>query len=205
VRLAGVVCGPLLPKHWDENARPLDFFDIKGNVESLRALTGSSESFEYSAVRHAALHPGQSAQICYLGQPVGYLGQLHPATQRWLDIGEPVYLFELEMVSITAAPLPVYQSFSRFPETRRDLAIVVSVDISASRVLNVARSAAGPLLKKLELFDDYRGKNIPNNKKSLAFGLTLQHSSRTLTDTEVEEVVRSVMAALSQQLGAILR
>ena len=69
----------------------------------------------------------------------------------------------------------------------------------------IARASAGPLLKKLELFDDYRGKNIPKNKKSLAFGLTLQHSSRTLTDVEVEGVVQSVMAALGQQLGAVLR
>jgi len=204
-KLAAVACGSLLPKHWDQETRPLDFFDIKGDVESLQTLTGKIDAFEFVAAQHPALHPGRSAQIHYAGQTIGYLGQLHPALQAWLDITEDAYLFELEMSAIAVTKLPAYQSFSRYPETRRDMAIIVPVDISSSRVLNIARTSAGPLLKKLELFDDYRGKNIPKNKKSLAFGLTLQHSSRTLTDAEVEEVVQSVMTALGQQLGAILR
>jgi len=203
--LAAVACGSLLPKHWKEETRGLDFFDIKGDIESLLMLTGDTEAFEFSVSGHPALHPGRSARLLHAGQTVGYLGQLHPAVQQALDIDETVYLFELKLSCITTASLPQYQSFSRFPETRRDLAIVVSQDITASRMLKVARTAAGPLLKKLELFDDYRGKNIPMNKKSLAFGLTLQHSSRTLTDAEVEEVVESVMVALGQHLGAVLR
>lgn len=203
--LAGAVTGPLAPPQWGMNDRAADFFDIKADVQALLALTGRGADFRFRAARHPALHPGMTAEILSAAGPVGWIGALHPELGQKLGLTQAVYLFELAVTAIEQVNVPIYREISRFPAIRRDLAVVVDEGLPADSVLGLIRNVAGNLLVKLELFDEYRGKGIDSGRKSLALGLTLQESSRTLKDSEVDAVVARVLAALEAEFGARLR
>lgn len=202
VMLAGAVTGEASPKQWDQPRRTVDFFDAKGDVEALLRLTGRGQDFRFQAVRHPALHPGRAAEIVNDGRKIGLIGELHPELCRRLSLDRPVILYELRLDAVTAANTPVFQEISRYPAIRRDLAVVVPETTPAQAVLDCIAKVAGNLLVHLELFDEYRGKGIDYGRKSLALGLTLQDSSRTLKDTEVEAVMAKVVSALESELGA---
>lgn len=205
--VAGIAIGSVLPEQWGTKARSVDFFDVKGDVEALLAL-GGERRFEFRPVSHPALHPGQAAEIVHpdnSGQPVGLVGVLHPEIQMKSGLENTVILFELRLSTLQAAIFPKFQEISRFPAIRRDLALVLSEAVSAQDVINYVRKTAGMLLVNLELFDEYRGEGIDSGRKSLALGLTLQHTSRTLNDEDVEVVVGRVVAGLKADFGAQLR
>jgi len=203
--LAGVVAGTPHPEQWGEPQRPVDFYDLKADIEALLGLGGPGDAFAFSPARHPALHPGQSAAISRAGEHVGSMGALHPGLLHPLGLTGPVYLFELSLAAIEAGRLPHFQALSRFPAIRRDIAIIVDEQISAQAVRKCIGQVASDVLKKLELFDVYRGEGIDSGKKSLALGLTLQDASRTLTDEEVDGLVRRVVESLNQDLGGTLR
>ncbi len=203
--LGGVITGAALPEQWGIPARAADFFDLKADVEALLALTGELEAFTFVAVPYPALHPSQSARIDRGGEPVGWLGTLHPQVARELDVEGNVFVFELRLSGLQAARLPVFGELSRFPASRRDLAIVVDERVTVQAVQEVIRQHGGDLLREVWLFDVYRGKGIAEGKKSLAFGLNLQDFSRNLTDYMVEEAVSGILAGLAEQFGATLR
>lgn len=204
--LAGVITGSLDPEQWGTSQREVDFFDIKGDVEALLALTGAQKGFTFSpATRHPALHPGQSARIEKNNQAVGWVGALHPAVERELGLGGRGFVFELDISSISEGTVPQFTPISRYPAIRRDLAVVVADTVSALEVDRVVRAVVGDLLTNLQLFDVYSGKGVDSGRKSLALGLTLQDQSRTLTDTEIEQVVENVLIALNKEFGATLR
>jgi phenylalanyl-tRNA synthetase beta chain len=133
---------------------------------------------------------------------IGLVGVLHPEAQSRLGLDRPVVLFELKLAALRNGKIPIFREFSRFPSIRRDLAILVDESIPAQTVLDCVQKAAGTLLVNLELFDEYRGKGIDSGRKSLALGLTLQDSSRTLNEGDVERVMTQVMTALQTGLGA---
>jgi phenylalanyl-tRNA synthetase beta chain len=203
--LGGVATGAVLPEQWGEPVRMLDLFDLKADVEALLALTGQPEVFQFVAVAHPALHPGQSARIERAGEPIGWLGALHPRVARELDVEGDAFIFELQLAGLQPARSPAFQELSRFPSSRRDLAIVVDERVSAQAVQDVIRQRGGDLLREVWLFDVYRGKGIAEGQKSLAFGLNLQDFSRNLTDHVVEEAVSGILAGLAEQFGATLR
>jgi len=203
--IAGVVAGPAAPEHWDQRARPVDFFDVKGDVEALLASLGADRDCRFEAATHPALHPGQCARIMVNDTPGGWMGALHPATARALDLDTSVYLFELDQSIFQGRALPAFASLSRYPSIRRDLAVVVDDAHSAERVRAVIAAAAGSVLESVEVFDVYRGKGVSEGCKSLAMGLILQDKSRTLTDSEVDSVVTDVVRALGETLNAELR
>jgi phenylalanyl-tRNA synthetase beta chain len=203
--LAGLVSGDNVQRDWSTPARPVDFFDIKGDIEALLALTGRSMEFDFRATGHTALHPGQSAALHDNDKACGVLGRMHPALEKSLAIDQPVFLFEIRLAALQHGSIPAYQPFSRFPTIQRDLAVVVARDVASNAVRNCIEKHAGELLKKLELFDQYQGEHIDSGKKSLAFTLTLQHSSRTLTDQETENVMKRVIDGLITDLDAGLR
>jgi phenylalanyl-tRNA synthetase beta chain len=182
--------------------RAVDFHDLKADVEALLVLSGIGQDLRFESGRHPALHPGQTAEIRLGGKPIGRLGMLHPAAQARLGLDRPVVLFELMLAALRNGKIPNFREFSRFPSIRRDLAILVDESTSAQTVLDCARKAAGSLLVNLELFDEYRGKGIDSGRKSLALGLTLQDSSRTLNEDDAERVKTQVMSALRAELGA---
>ena len=203
--LAGVICGTRLPESWANGKEPVDFFDIKADVEALLGAAGAAREFSFRAEAHPALHPGQSAVIEREGRVVGYLGALHPELARQLDIDQPVYLFELVLAELVAGRMPAYRELSRFPEVRRDLALLVDRDAAAAGVLSSIREAAGEWLTDLKLFDVYQGKGIDPQRKSLAVGLTWQHPSRTLNDDEVSAAVENILTLLGDRFNATLR
>jgi phenylalanyl-tRNA synthetase beta chain len=204
--VAGLLYGSRAPEAWcaDGNAR-VDYYDLKGDLEALLARTGRAGDFSFRAAVHPALHPGQTAELLDRGQPVGLLGALHPEVQRTLDISHPVYVFEIERATLLASCKPAFASLSRFPEVRRDLAVVVARDLPVAELCDTARSAAGECLINLKVFDVYMGEHIDTHRKSVALGLTFQHASRTLNEVEIVEWVDSVLGALNKQYGAELR
>ncbi|HIE88075.1 MAG TPA: phenylalanine--tRNA ligase subunit beta [Gammaproteobacteria bacterium] len=204
-KLAGVVCGPRQDENWSNDPQLVDFFDVKGDIESVLALTGQAESFQFVAQSHPALHAGQSAAIQKDGATVGYVGLLDPRIQQQLDIRFPIFLFELTADSVIAKKLVHSEPMSRFPEVRRDIAVIVDQGVTAAELRQCITTGATDTLQNLKLFDVYQGKGIDPNRKSLAIGLTFQHASRTLTDDEINDSVDKIVASLEAQFGASLR
>jgi phenylalanyl-tRNA synthetase, beta subunit, non-spirochete bacterial len=203
--IAGVAFGTACAEQWSERTRPMDFYDLKADVEALLQLTRQAAEFTYSADHHPALHPGQCARIDRGGSLVGWLGALHPALEEKLQLDGRVYLFELRLHAIQERGVPIFKALSKFPAIRRDIAVVVDETVSAQTVQDYIASAVPGVLRELCLFDVYRGKGVEAGRKSLAFGLILQDSSRTLTDENVAAIIGGVVAHLHSELGASLR
>ncbi|MEC8522878.1 MAG: phenylalanine--tRNA ligase subunit beta [Pseudomonadota bacterium] len=203
--LAMLVCGNRLTQGWSEQETPVDFFDLKGDVEALLARGGNAAAYRFESAQHPALHPGQTARVLKNGEPIGWIGALHPATQKKVGVKQPLFVAELDLEAIRDIAVPEYGDISKFPEMRRDLALVVEQSVQVDQVFDGIRSVAGDYLTKLNLFDVYVGKGIDPDRKSLALGLTWQHPSRTLTDEEVNNSVEAVLAHLSESIGATLR
>ncbi|MCO8160890.1 phenylalanine--tRNA ligase subunit beta [Pseudomonas sp. 21LCFQ010] len=203
--LAGVVCGSRLPEGWAQGRDAVDFFDVKADVEAVLGFAGALNAFTFKAGKHPALHPGQTALIERDGREVGYLGALHPELARQLGLDRPVFVFELVLAEVAEGRLPKFSELSRFPEVRRDLALLADRDVAASAVLDVIRENAGEWLTDLRLFDVYQGKGIDPHRKSLAVGLTWQHPSRTLNDDEVNATTLAILTSLEERLNTTLR
>ncbi|MCE5981773.1 phenylalanine--tRNA ligase subunit beta [Pseudomonas sp. LF19] len=203
--LAGVVCGSRLPEGWANGRDSIDFFDVKADVEAVLGFSGSLAEFSFVPGKHPALHPGQTARIERDGREVGYLGAIHPELAKTLGLDRPVYVFELVLGEVADGRLPKFSELSKFPEVRRDLALVAGRDVASSSVLEVIRDNAGEWLTDLRLFDVYQGKGIDPDRKSLAVGLTWQHPSRTLNDEEVNTATQNILTSLEQRLNTTLR
>jgi len=203
--LAGVVCGSRLPEGWANGRDSIDFFDVKADVEAVLGFSGALGDFTFVAGKHPALHPGQTARIERDGREVGYLGALHPELAKALGLDRTVYVFELVLSDVVEGRLPKFSELSKFPETRRDLALIAGRDVASSSVLDVIRDNAGEWLTDLRLFDVYQGKGIDPDRKSLAVGLTWQHPSRTLNDDEVNATLQNILTSLEQGLNTTLR
>src|SRR5690606_25505873 len=169
------------------------------------ALTGIAGEVTFERSANPALHPGQAAALRRGGALIGHVGTLHPELQRALDLPQPVLLAEITLAGLDAGPLPSFSPLSRFPEVRRDLALLVGRELPAAELLAAVREAAGEHLRDLNLFDVYQGKGIDPERKSLALGLTFQHSSRTLEEDEINAAIAAVVEVLSQRFGATLR
>ena len=203
--LAGVVCGSRLPEGWAQGRDPVDFFDVKADVEAVLGFAGALDAFAFVPGSHPALHPGQTARIEREGRLVGFVGAIHPELSKTLGLDRPVFVFELVLAEVAVGKMPKFSELSRFPEVRRDLALVADRDVAASAVLEVIRENAGEWLTDLRLFDVYQGKGIDPHRKSLAVGLTWQHPSRTLNDDEVNTTTQNILTSLEQRLNATLR
>jgi phenylalanyl-tRNA synthetase beta chain len=200
---AGVICGDIHSEQWAETSRKVDYFDLKADVEALLAY--SAMDTEFVAAENPALHPGQSACIKQNGEIVGWLGALHPQVQKSLDIDPRVYVFELKQSAVGMSKIPKFSALSRFPEVRRDLAILLDENIPVAEILAVINETSSDLVKETQLFDIYQGKGVAKGIKSVAFGLILQEFSRTLTDSDVDSEIENIVSALNQQFAATLR
>lgn len=203
--LAGVVCGSRLPEGWAQGRDAVDFFDVKADVEAVLGFAGALNDFSFVPGSHPALHPGQTARIEREGRLVGFAGALHPELSKTLGLDRPVFVFELVLAEVALGKMPKFSELSRFPEVRRDLALIADREVSATAVLDVIRENAGEWLTDLRLFDVYQGKGIDPHRKSLAVGLTWQHPSRTLNDDEVNTTTQNILTSLEQRLNATLR
>jgi phenylalanyl-tRNA synthetase beta chain len=204
--LGGVTYGNPYEIQWDKKDIACDYFDIKGDVEAILQSGGMElEDIHFKTTRHHALHPGLSAEIFFENQAIGWVGALHPALQLALDIPKQAYLFELHVNSISRQLPTRYKKISKYPVVKRDLAVVVSVDISVEKVMHCIKDTVPDMLINLELFDVYQGEGIDLGKKSLALGLTFQRSSSTLIDEEVEVGMGKILSRLQNELGGTLR
>ena len=201
--LAGIVTGNQVPENWANGRREADFFDVKGELESLFSLLGVEVRF--TAGSHPALHPGQTAQLFLGDRSVGWLGTMHPQVEKKLDVNGTILLFELFLNPIVSGYVPNFKEFSKYPEVRRDLAIIIGNEIAFADVDRVVRNNAGNRLNALRAFDVYEGEKLGEGKRSLALSLFWQHPERTLNDDEVHELFDRVINALREELGATLR
>ena len=203
--IAGIISGSRQPEGWNSDSDKVDFFDLKGDVESLLGLGSCADQFSFAAAPHVALHPGQSAAIQRGGKTVGYIGALHPSLHKSLGLTGPVFLFELTLDAVIDGRVARFAELSKFPESRRDLALLVSTETHFAQLRELVCEYGGDYLTQVTLFDVYQGQGIEPGRKSLALGLTWQHPSRTLTDEEINSAVSAVTSALSEKLGAVLR
>ncbi|MED5387247.1 MAG: phenylalanine--tRNA ligase subunit beta [Pseudomonadota bacterium] len=201
--IAGLLYGSAQPQNW-EGKRPVDFFDLKGDVEALLTLSDAA-AFRFEPGEHPALHPGQTAALTRDGEVVGYLGRIHPRLAADLDLPAQLYAFELALAPLQQGELPHFAGVSDQPRMRRDLAFVVEDSVPAGDLVEAVRNACDERLTGVRIFDIYQGDSIGENRKSLALGLTFQDRSRTLKDQEVNDLVDAVVSQLKQQFNATLR
>ena len=185
--ISGLAFGARSPKGWFDDGAQVDFYDVKADVESLLALT--RQEFSFAAAEHSALHPGQTAAVLLAGKQVGLIGALHPAIAKKLGVKGSVILFELNVGLIERGNLPLFSSLSKFPETARDIAVIVDDALPVDKLLSAAKETAGEFVTDINLFDVYRGQGIAQGKKSLAIGLTWQHPESTLNVGEVNNAM----------------
>jgi phenylalanyl-tRNA synthetase beta chain len=200
-RIAGLCYGNARPEQWGEAARPVDFYDVKADVEALcHPLV-----LHFEAAVHPALHPGQSARIRLGEETLGWIGTLHPKWQQKYALPAAAILFELDLKPLLQRTVPVFTEVSRFPVVRRDIAVIVDDEVGVQAMLDTLSGQLPHCVTDLNLFDVYRGKGIDSGKKSLAFRVLMQDTQKTLTDDETEAAISSLVQILATGFGAKLR
>ena len=201
--LCGILSGPRFEESWHGGDEPVDFFDAKGVVEGLLGHLGVAASFEPG--EDESLHPAKQAAIVIGGKRVGVVGELHHKVVDAFDLTGEVYLFELNLAELLPFTLEhkLFQPISRFPAVVRDIALVVDAGVTHRQVMDVI--AGFPLVTLVSLFDLYTGGKLPAGKKSLAYRITFQSSTQTLTDEAANKVQQKIIDKLAKELGATLR
>ena len=203
--LGGVLTGQWIPENWQSTKQPVDFFLAKGVVESLFSRLGLSHAEYLPARDRVGMHPGRTADVQIGGKTVGYIGQLHPQTEKDYDLDDTfVFQFDVAALMSLASRFDNYAPLPKLPAVTRDLALLVDRSTPAAALTNTIREAAGGLLESLTLFDVYTGDRIASDKKSMAYSLVYRHPERTLQDEEIQEVTARVIKALAAK-GAELR
>jgi len=202
---AGAIVGSVADSGWDENERKADFFDLKGDVETLLRMSHQLGKIRFEACNHPALHPGQSAALMKDGKEVGVMGKLHPKLVKPMGVSGDVYLFQIRQDAIMTMDVPAAKAISKFPEVQRDLAFVVDEVTPVQSLLDSVMQVNSDILQSVDLFDIYRGQGIEADQKSVAITLKIQHQDRTLQDEEVDSLVEQVLASAKQAVNAVLR
>ena len=202
-RIAALAYGPAMDDQWGNPSRQVDYFDIKRDLENL--LLPLVAQFERT--QHPALHPGRGAAILLDGQPVGLIGELHPRLLQKYELPQAPVLFELDLAKVTRTQLPALGEIPRVPAVFRDLALVVDGTLEAGRLLGefaeiTAHDSRLSIVKEVTLFDEYRGKGLKDNEKSLAFRIRLQDTRYTLSDDQIEQTMALLVQAMSDKFGA---
>ncbi len=204
-KLAGIVTGDVHPLQWGYRQRAIDFFDLKGDVDMLLAELGVQDDISYVRSQRDYLHPGQSAEVHYQGESIGFVGALHPSVEKSFDFDTKVFAFELDIAKITRLVLPVAESLSKYPEIRRDISVLMAQGHQAADIMDAIRAVDSHIVTDVRLFDVYIGRNIPRNTKSMAIAIYLQDKKKTLTDEQADDVIRQITDMLTQTFNAELR
>jgi phenylalanyl-tRNA synthetase beta chain len=201
--LCGVLSGPRKEKSWTDDEGLVDFFDAKGVVESLLSKFGVTARFE--ECQDKSLHPLKQAGIVVGDSKVGVVGELHPKVLEAFELPEMVYLFEINLPELLSFTIDrkVFQPIPRFPAIVRDMALVVDAGVAHQKAVDIIKGFS--LVKQVAIFDVYTGSQVPRSKKSLAYRITYQSPSHTLTDEEVNRVQKQILDRLSRELAATLR
>jgi phenylalanyl-tRNA synthetase beta chain len=205
-RLAAIAYGPVADEQWGQPVRNVDYFDVKADLEALFA----PKNLRFAKADHPALHPGRSAQVLLDGAVIGFLGELHPRWQQKYDLPLAPVVFEVDTDALQVRDIPAYQEISKFPAVTRDIAVVVKQSVPMQDLLDtfVAEQRVNPacaIMQAIVLFDEYRGKGLGNDEKSLAFRFTLQDTQTTLQDDKVDAAMAAFIASVDKKHGARLR
>jgi len=210
VRVGGLAYGAVAEEQWGESSRPVDYFDMKGDVEAWFA----PHVPRFVRAEHPAFHPGRSARIELDGTSVGYIGELHPRWQQKYDLPRAPILFEVDASALSDRDLPAPVSVSKFPPVRRDIAVVVARDIDAQSLMDTLEEARREpvcqIVQRIALFDEFRPDAVRSGgleatEKSLAFRISLQDTGGTLLESAVEMAVQTLVDRLARAYGARLR
>jgi phenylalanyl-tRNA synthetase beta chain len=205
-RVSAITYGPAVEEQWGQPTRNVDYFDIKADMEALFA----PQPVHFTKMEHPALHPGRAAQISLNGKAIGFIGELHPRWQQKYELPLAPVMFEVEADALQMRDLPAYQEISKFPAVTRDLAFVVQQSVTVQDLLDTffAEKETNPvchIMQAIVLFDEYRGKGLENNEKSLAFRITLQDTQSTLHDDTVNAAIAAFTSAVNKKHGGKLR
>ena len=201
-KIAGIISGNRHNLQWAGADREVDFFDAKSDVEALLNL--SKKDFKFESADHPALQMGQTAKIMKGKSHIGWLGALSPKLQKKLSMPN-AFLFELTQSEIEQGDTPSYESFSSFQASQRDIAIVVSKEITSDELIHSIQSLKQDDLIDVNLFDVYEGEHIEQGSKSVALNLTYQSEEVTLTDEQLAEKVSKIVGHLESKFSAKLR
>jgi phenylalanyl-tRNA synthetase beta chain len=202
MRVAGAAYGPAFEEQWGIAARPVDFFDVKADLDALAAPL----RLRYERATHPAFHPGRSARLLVDGRGAGWLGELHPRWQNKYGLPQPVVLFELDAQALQAVPLPRFSAPSKYPPVVRDIAVVVKAQVAAQALLDAVNAEKPAIVRDVTIFDVYQGPNLgAPGLKSLAFRVVMQDTERTLTDAEADAARDQLLALLGRKFSATLR
>ena len=204
--VAAIAYGPVAEEQWGQATRNVDYFDVKADLEALLA----PKQLRFVKAEHPALHPGRSARVELDGREIGFIGELHPRWQQKYDLPLAPVLFEVDALALQARDIPVYREISKFPAVTRDIAVLVKQSVPAQDLIDafLAEQQANPLcaiMQAIVLFDEYRGKGLENDEKSLAFRFTLQDTQTTLQDEKVDAAMTAFIASVERKHGARLR
>jgi phenylalanyl-tRNA synthetase beta chain len=201
MHVGGLAFGPADPEQWSERLRPVDFFDVKGDLEAL----ASPLALATQARTRPWLHPGRSADVQIGERNAGWLGELHPRLLRQFELPTAPVVFEIDLAALASIPMPHFHPVSRLPSVRRDIAIIVNENIPVAEIIRELRELPLPQVEAIDVFDVFRGGDLPNGRKSVAILVLMQDTERTLTDEDSERIVAELLAALRARFGATLR
>ena len=202
VRIGGLATGSRSPEQWNSSSESVDFFDIKADVEALLALSSGASEIQFESFEHIALQPGQAASVSRNGEIIGFVGKLHPKLAKQYDLKRSAFVFELDADKTLRSAAPTAKTVSKYPVIRRDIAVVVDDDVTADALIRSVTDSARQFVRDVRIFDIYRGEGIEAGRKSVAIGLILQETSRTLTDDDADGAMASVVKNLEDQFAA---
>ncbi|NLU44842.1 MAG: phenylalanine--tRNA ligase subunit beta, partial [Acholeplasmataceae bacterium] len=204
--LSAVLSGKRNELNWNESHEDVDFYDMKGVLEGLMEKLQVAE-YKLIPTTEPFLHPGKSCAIECEGSIIGYFGEVHPTVQENFELGAVAYLLEIEIEPLVAwaTKIPQYQRLPKFPSTSRDIAVVIPTEVSMAELEKVIRANGGELLTNVKVFDLYTGKQVAEGCKSMAFNLTFQDNERTLTDADIDVVIKNIVNVVSETFKAKLR
>jgi phenylalanyl-tRNA synthetase beta chain len=201
MHIAAVATGAADEEQWGLPARPVDLFDLKGDLEALALPL----ELRFEAGTHPAFHPGRAAKVLLGSREIGWLGELHPQWHHKYEVNQKVVYFEVDAASLQALDLTALRVPSKFPPVFRDIAVVVDANVGVQAMLDAIGAEKPLIVQSVRLFDFYQGEGVPPGKKSLAFRVVMQDTERTLTDAEVDVARDALVELWGRRLGATTR
>ncbi len=194
----GIMMGKVTEAAWNQAQRDTDFYDVKGVVDGLLAKLGLTQ-YDIQPSSESYYHPGVSAHYTVNGVTVANYGELHPQVVKNFDLSGKVYMFEIDLEAVLSITVPPfrYQSFSKFPGTSRDLAIVAPVSVTSGDIVALIKEHGGEYLESVSIFDVYEGEHIEAGYRSLAYNLQFRSMEGTLNDEDIDGAIQAIIDALA--------
>ncbi|MUK86916.1 phenylalanine--tRNA ligase subunit beta [Ornithinibacillus sp. L9] len=204
LRLSGALTGRWLEHPWQQEVKNVDFYVVKGIVEELFNKLHVALDFDQAIIPN--MHPGRCATLSIHGEVIGFVGQLHPSLEKKMSLKE-TYVFDINMDSVLGAyeNIPTYYQIPKYPSIARDIAFILDEEVKAGDVKEIIESTGAPLVKQVNIFDLYKGENLPEGKKSVAYNLLYQDPEKTLKDDEVEESFQKIINTVNDIFNAYVR